>query len=48
MPDGHRCLLQQFHHGAPLWHPDEKLDRTLIAELWEDLYTHLEQAVGNP
>lgn len=46
-PDGHRCLPQQFHHGAPLWHPDEKLDRTQVAELWEDLYTHLEQAVGN-
>ncbi len=46
-PGGHPCPLQQFHRGAPLWHPDEKLNRTQVAELWEGVYTHLEQAVGN-
>jgi hypothetical protein len=38
---------QQFHHGAPMWHPDEKLEQKAVSELWEDVFTRLEMAVGN-
>lgn len=38
---------QQFHHGAPMWHPDEKLDRAAVADLWQQLHARLELAVGN-
>lgn len=37
---------QQWHHGAPLMHPDEELDEASVTDLWSRTMDLFHQAVG--
>lgn len=37
---------QQFHHGAPLWHPEVKLDPLEVRQMWEGTTLMMFGAIG--